>query len=147
MKRICLILAFLFPLCAFATDMCARDDTMVFIFDLQIGGKTGAGNAIEWSWYVEFPYGRIAGDATCLSSDDAKEIDINIDAGLKGLDVNGNQRTQCWCRMAHPFFSGWIFTSSDATAEQRTSLCANRCAYYVQGMSETRIKLLKMISL
>ena len=117
-----------------------------FLFLIRrLAEKQGGGNAMEWSWYVEFPYGRIAGDATCLSSDDAKEIDINIDAGLKGLDVNGNHRTQCWCRMAHPFFSGWVFTSSDATAEQCSSLCAHRCAYYVQGIYETRKHLFDSI--
>lgn len=67
MKKILFLTFLILPIYALATDMCARKDTMVFVFDRLIGATASGSNATEWSWWVSFSYGRIAGDATCLS--------------------------------------------------------------------------------
>ena len=115
----------LLPIYANATDMCARDDTMVLVFDKDIGGSGYGNNATEWTWWTSFAYGRIAGDATCLSvkeglgrtgtmgayygTGDYSKTFIEVEPGLKGTDSDGNDRKYCWCKMTHPVSSRWVF--------------------------------------
>lgn len=146
MKKILALFILLVPFCAFATDMCARDDTIVLVFDPLVGGSGGS-NANEWTWWTAFPYGRIAGDATCLSAAEAKKTPVRADAGLHGVDADGNVRTQCWCRMTQPVFSGWVFTSADHSAETCATACAPRCPYYVANIQGARKSLFDSIGL
>ena len=135
----------LLPIYANATDMCARDDTMVLVFDKDIGGSGSGNNATEWTWWVNFAYGRIAGDATCLSvkeglgrtsgqgayygTGDYSKTFIEVEPGLKGTDSDGNDRKYCWCKMTHPVSSRWVFGNAYADS----SACASNCANYCGG--------------
>ncbi len=142
MKRFFVIIFALLPIYANATDMCARDDTMVLVFDKDIRGSGSGYNATEWTWWVNFPYGRIAGEATCLSAaeglgrtsglgayygtGDYSKTFIEVEPGLKGTDSDGNDRKYCWCKMTHPVSSRWGFNVASADS----SLCASHCAFY-----------------
>jgi hypothetical protein len=130
MKKILFLCLLFMPFCAFSTDMCARDDTMVFILDPYITAQTSSGSNVYWEWYAVFPYGRIAGESTCLSQQERENITYSENiAGLHGTDEDGNERRFCYCRMTHPLVSPWILYSNEANASDCISYCANaRCA-------------------
>ena len=48
MKQILFMCCLFIPFCAFSTDMCARDDTMVFILDPYITAQTSSGSNVYW---------------------------------------------------------------------------------------------------
>ena len=145
------------PLCAIATDMCARDDMMVMVFDPLVNGTTNGSNTAEWTWYAVFPYGRIAGEATCLSAaeglgrtsttgayygtGDYANTFITAAAGLSGTDADGNERKYCWCRMTNPVSSRWVFNNISC------GFCSTVCSNYVRGTSATRQGMFETIGL
>ena len=110
MKRLLILFGLFLPVCAIATDMCARDDTMVLVFDAHVAGSGGTLNESEWTWVASYAYGRIQGEATCISSQEYQNA--NIQSGLSGTDANGNPRGSCFCKMLHPVMSGWVGTSA-----------------------------------
>ena len=131
------------PIFANATDMCARDNVMVLAFDPQVVGTSSGHNAAELSWWVQYPYGRIAGEATCLSAAEGlgqttkgkyygtgeySSTFITADSGLSGVDANGAGRNYCWCKMTHPAVSRWVFFGRLGSASVCESDCMNTCA-------------------
>ena len=163
MKRFFVIIFALLPIYANATDMCARDDTMVLVFDKDIGNSGGGHNATEWAWWVNFPYGRIAGEATCLSAaeglgrtsgqgayygtGDYSKTFIEAEPGLKGADSDGNDRKYCWCKMTHPVSSRWVFSSAYADSSVCASTCASACGINVRIYSELRGDMFNSVGL
>ena len=149
MKRFFVIIFALSPIYANATDMCARDDTMVLVFDKDIGGSGSGSNVTEWTWWTSFPYGRVAGEATCLSvseglgrtsgqgayygTGDYASTPITAEPGLKGTDSAGNDRKYCWCKMTHPVSSRWVFNVAYADSSTCASDCASRCGSHVRN--------------
>ena len=154
MKRFFIIIFALLPIYANATDMCARDDTMVLVFDKDVGGSGYGSDATEWTWWTSVPYGRIAGDATCLSvkeglgrtsgqgayygTGDYSKTFIEAESGLKGTDSDGNDRKYCWCKMTHPVSSRWVFAYAFADSSACASSCASYCGYLVHNNSAVR---------
>ena len=144
MKRFFYMFLMLCPLCAFATDMCARDDTMVLVFDTAISRTTGINNSIEKTWTEKFSYGTFSGEATCLSAAEGlgrttgqgayygtgeyANTLITAETGLSGLDANENERKYCWCRMTHPFLTPWVF-NRDMGNSCADGGCPSICAY------------------
>lgn len=122
MRKIFVLLTLMTPMFAFATDMCARDDTMVLVFDAHVAGSGQTLNKSEWTWVASYAYGRIQGEATCISSQEYQNA--NIQSGLSGTDVNGNPRGMCFCKMTHPVVSGWVGTSAWGTDG-----CILNCVY------------------
>lgn len=110
MRKIIFLIALVLPICAYATDMCARDDTMVLVFDSNVGGAGSTLNQVEWSWVASYTYGRIQGESTCISTQEKQNGDIQ--PGLSGTDANGNPRGSCFCKMTHPVVSGWVETQA-----------------------------------
>ena len=139
MKKILFLTFLILPICALATDMCARDDTMVMILDRNIASISNNSNVPEWMWHITFPYGHIAGETTCLSvaeslgrtsapgsyygTGEYANTFITAEPGLIGTDINGNERKYCWCRMTHPFTSRWVLGG----ANNGLSGCKNGC--------------------
>ena len=149
MKRIIMIIfVCLMPICTGATDMCARDNVTVIVLDPQVNATNTGSNAAEWSWWVEFPYGRIAGEATCLSATEAlgrtsgfgayygtgtySSTFIEADSGLSGVDANGAERKYCWCKMTHPVVSRWVMGSYSTLAN-----CESTCPAGCSGRIKT----------
>ena len=155
MKKIVMALCVLvFPICANATDMCARNDTMVFVFDKDVNGISKGSNATEWTWWTSFAYGRVSGDAMCLSATEGlgrttgqgayygtgeyANTFIDVEPGLHGTDSDGNERKYCWCKMTHPFSSRWVFRNANASASSCVSSCAGYCGNSVQALAALR---------
>ena len=130
-----------------ATDMCARDNVMVLVFDPQVIATGSGMNTAEWSWWVQFPYGRITGEATCLSeteglgrksgmgsyygTGDYSSTFISAASGLSGVDTDGAPRSYCWCKMTHPAVSHWVF--DEGIGSNCASVCTSYCANHLRS--------------
>ena len=140
MKKVLIVgLMLLMPCVGGALTMCVRDDSLVVSLDQSIGGSGNGHNAAEMLWWTDFSYGRIYGEATCLSeaeggkpsgsqgvitNSNGEKLSQDIPAGLKNKDADGNDRGYCWCRMTHPASSRWVFNDLNPA-----SRCASHCAY------------------
>ena len=127
-KSLFVMLACAISVGAIAQTMCVRDKSLVISLDKNVGGTGYGGNASEMIWWTDFPYGRIYGEATCLSAaeglgrttgmgayygvEEYATTPITAEAGLSGTDANGNDRKYCWCRATHPVSSRWVFGSA-----------------------------------
>ena len=153
-KILCVVVICMASVVANATDMCARNDTMVFVFDKDIKGTSNGNNATEWTWWTGFAYGRVSGDATCLSAaeglgrttgrgayygtGDYANMFIDVEPGLHGTDSDGNERKYCWCKMTHPFSSRWVFDAANTSASGCVSNCAGSCGISVRAYAIMR---------
>ena len=86
MKKIFIILLCMITLNANATEMCARNDTVVIPLDATITGDSYYTNSVEWIWWANFSYGTIYGGASCVSK---KEIMMYSDWNGSGKPTNG----------------------------------------------------------
>ena len=136
---ILMILICMFIGSAHATEMCAKNNTVVIPLDATVPAeknKTG-NNGIEWIWWAGFPYGKIYGVATCLSSAEVANLlpsDSDEFVGRSGKDEDGNPRTQCYAKLIHPMSSGWALAAQMSEAE-----CRSRCmaqALYLGSASD-----------
>ncbi len=146
-KVIYLLVGVLLSLPSVATEMCARNDTIVIPLDSNVGGSYNGSNGAEHTWWTIFSYGRIYGLSTCLSAAEGGTPSggmgsyTNIDgnmlpqdealAGRTGQDPDGNDRVYCWCKMTHPASSRWVFNNS-----RSASACASTCADYCGGSAQ-----------
>ena len=147
-KILCVVFICMASVVANATDMCARNDTMVFVFDKEVNGTNNGSNATEWTWWTSFAYGRVSGDATCLSiaeglgrttdqgayygTGEYANTFIDVEPGLHGTDSDGNERKYCWCTMTHAISSRWVFGYAIASASNCVSGCAAHCGNSVR---------------
>ena len=136
MKKIIIVLGCFMTFGAGATEMCARNDTIVVPLDATVGGTGYGYNAVEWMWWATFEYGKIYGTATCLSPAEVTELLPSDDdelLGRSGKDATAesegtaDNRTQCYCKLTHPMSSRWVFLGSNS-ASDCASYCANACA-------------------
>ena len=127
MKKFLLLLLCMFLFDANATEMCARDDTVVVPLDA-VAGPSGNGKSdgVESMWYIPFGYGNIYGSVTCLSTTEVMGFVPSWDGnsaapsilptdddelmGRTGTDENGNTRHICYMKMTHPLATPWIQT-------------------------------------
>ena len=134
---------------AIAQTMCVRDKSLVISLDKNTGGTGSGSNASEMIWWTDFSYGRIYGEATCLSAaeglgrtagtgayygvEEYATTPITAEAGLNGKDANGDERKYCWCRATHPVSSRWVFNGLRPSASECASWCAYLCGSNVQA--------------
>ena len=139
-KVIYLLVGVLLSLPSVATEMCARNDTIVIPLDSNINGTVIGYDVAEATWWAVFSYGRIYGVSTCLSAaeggkpsggqgsytNDKGQMlpDDDALAGRTGQDADGNDRGYCWCKMTHPMSSRWVLSYA-----RSASACASNCAY------------------
>lgn len=145
-KYIIAVLILFIPCVTYALTMCARDDSLVVALNSGINGDgTPTYNRNEFTWRVNFTYGTILGEATCLSAaeggvapemgsivnSNGDMIPQSVPKGRSGQsDPNPDnpdldrKRVYCWCRMTHPAMSRWVFR------EDRGDMCAYTCAEY-----------------
>ena len=135
---------------AHATEMCAKNDTVVIPLDATVKGDGKNYNAIEWMWWSEYTYGNIYGISTCLSLQEVRDIQndstyivrtyavLNSDddtlIGRLGNDKNGNQRLYCHCKMIHPMSSNWVEMPQGSCSAQP---CVDVCSNYAFGPGGT----------
>ena len=138
MRKIFIILCCFGILSAHATEMCARNDTVVIPLDATITQKGIGYNTTEWIWWKVYEYGTIYGAATCLSK---KEIMMYSDwngigqvyggnvlntaddelIGASGYYMNADvnpdipdeekgdyKRIFCYAKITHPMSSNWV---------------------------------------
>ena len=144
MRKIFIILCCLVGIPAHATEMCARNDTVVIPLDGMITKYVSTGfNIPEWLWWIKHDYGTIYGTSTCLSQ---KEIMMysnwNGSGGVpnilntaddelagafgyyKNADTNPDipdeekpdyKRTYCTCKIMHPLTTKWSVVGNMST--------------------------------
>ena len=145
MKKLFFILSLIVPAIATAQTMCVRDKSLVISLDKSVGGTGSGYNASEMIWWSDFSYGRIYGEATCLSAaeglgrttgqgayygvEEYATTPITAEVGLNGKDANGDERKYCWCRATHPVSSHWVFLGAYASASVCISECTRNCGH------------------
>lgn len=155
MKNVLVVsLMFLMPCVGDALTMCVRDDSLVISLDKSFSGTNSGYNASEMLWWIDFSYGRIYGEATCLSeaeggkpsgsmgvitNSNGKMLSQDIPAGLKNTDADAdaNERVYCWCRMTNPAYSRWVFNYLSSVSGC-ASYCARYCGYHAQTNAALR---------
>ena len=159
-KVIYLLVGVLLSLPSVATEMCARNDTIVIPLDSNVGGSSAGYSAAEATWWAIFNYGRIYGVSTCLSAaeggkpsgsmgvitNDKGQMlpDDEALAGRTGKDADGNARGYCWCKMTHPASSRWVFVHS-GSASFCASYCTNYCGNYASNGADLRSALFRSV--
>lgn len=146
MKRIFVIL-----LCcvwygaSYGTTFCAKSDKIVLGADFASSKATGGASAgFDWSINLE-NIGVVRGVSSCSS---LKPLEAQYDCAGSGVqkywgqltasngDVNENYYGRndggnCWCKMTHPFESGWVHMfiyNADCSVN-----CASRCVDYLSS--------------
>ena len=155
-----------------ATEMCARNDTVVIPLDATIDGKVGGYSKIEWLWWITYGYGTVFGSATCLSR---KEISMYSDwngsgnlaggflldtssdelVGLSGYymnaDINSDipddekpdyVRRYCVWKITHPMSSSWTRFASISNTYVD---CINNCVPNSIRFANLSLELLNSI--
>ncbi len=129
--------------------MCARDNSLVVALNGLISGTTSSYSDAEDIWRVNFEYGTIIGEATCLSEAETgggpgpatvfseyyhykningEMISQDFPKGFNGKDEQGNPRIYCMCRMTHPGLSRWVFFRQVSANVDCMSYCPMYCA-------------------
>ena len=142
------------PFTCIAQTMCVRDNTLVISLDSGIKPEHHAYNTSEFIWWADFLYDRIYGDATCLSVveglgrttgegtyygvEDFAKTTITAASALSGTDIDGNERLYCWCRLAHPVTSAWVFINAFASVSACHSGCSGWCSDFYNHRSMLR---------
>jgi hypothetical protein len=123
MQKILMILICMFIGSAHATEMCAKNNTVVVPLDATIRATSCSHNDVEFIWWAGFPYGNIYGTWTSLSLQEIKDIQNNPDLtgapgvlntdsdeliGRSGTDANGNTRRYVYFKITHPMSSNWF---------------------------------------
>ena len=165
MKKLFFILSLIVPAIATAQTMCVRDKSLVISLDKNVGGTGSGSNASEMIWWTDFSYGRIYGEATCLSAaeglgrtagtgayygvEEYATTPITAELGLNGKDANGNERVHCWCRVTHPVSSAWVFGNAYTydSASDCVSRCTQNCGERARGYSQVRTGLFGSVGL
>lgn len=163
MKRMLIIFMILFCLPCIATEMCARNDTVVIPLEAASNGVSHGFNNNEFTWWGDFDFGRIYGYSTCLSADEGlrptgtvgayygtgeyANAFIDAEPGLSGNDANGNERKHCWCKMTHPAYSRWVFSSAQGSASVCVKYCAETCSHHVRTNAAMRKGLFGSVGL
>lgn len=164
MQKILMILICMFIGSAHATEMCAKNNTVVVPLDATVEGQTGYGSnwveSINWS---PFAYGKIYGATTCLSLQEIQEIqgepdltnipqlfvlntDDDVLIGRSGNDENGNGRTYCLLKMTHPMSSNWVVSPvGSGYGCGTTNYCIGEATYRLYSVVNFRIALFNSI--
>lgn len=131
MKKILAILICTLTLNAHATEMCARDDTVVVPLDatIEFVPNSMKWNLVESMWWIDFEYGRLYGASGCFSLNEIRIIqnDPNMSSSNIPYELstnnekyiansgwyNGdesdpdNARIFCYHQLTHPMLSRW----------------------------------------
>ena len=144
MKKILLCALLFLPVAVVADTMCVRDSSLV----VSLGpsrDRSGVLSGADWIVYQDQSNGRVLFQATCLSeveglgrtSGEGEFYGVGIyenqtivaNAGLGGLDTNGNERKYCWVRVIHPAISKWVFATSYSSADACNGV-GQDCLFY-----------------
>jgi hypothetical protein len=129
MKKIFIILCCFGILSAHATEMCARDDTVVISLDATVSPTKGIFNSnIEGLVGMNFSYGTLVYATGCFSINEIRKIqgdeslktqpdiletsdeDLIGNSGWYNGDESNpdNERIYCYHQLIHPMLSKWV---------------------------------------
>ena len=114
-----------------AKTMCITNDNTNIILNPGIDGFASGRNEAEKTWWADFDYGRISGDARCTDVQPAwgayPEYDFyNYPAGTV---ITNEDYKYCWCKMTSPVRSAWVYYDGRyATNEVCQMYCARHCS-------------------
>lgn len=130
MTKIAMFILLTFCVPAYATTMCALEDTTAVILDPSVNGTGYKRDVNTFTWNTTFPYGTIYGVAACLSVGGGHSGTMNYD-----LDAGGGEKegVYCWCKMTHPASSRWLFRYNFGAAIGCASSCDLYCGTGTQG--------------
>ncbi len=128
----------------YAASTCIHNRTGVFILKKSANGISSSYDADDYTWSVKFDYDLVpnnssyrtlTGNATC------NEIETNTDGGaITPGTPNSHLRASnsdigpmCWCAMAAPVSSWWVFYKKYDTADACAAGCARDCASAVKS--------------
>ena len=162
-KYLIAVLLLFIPCVTYALTMCARDNSLVVALNGGIPGTTSSYSDPEDIWRVNFEYGTIIGEATCLSKTETgggpgpatayreyyhykningEMISQDIPKGLTGHDADGNHRSYCMCRMTHPALSRWVFYEKmDNSNLNCMDYCPRNCATGAQSNNAIKLQV------
>ena len=126
-----------------ATTMCATDDTLAIVLAPVINGTDHSSNSDLFEWSATFSYGTLWGIATCVDTSGTVNTAVEELRDSNGEIATGGERTgrYCWCQLAHPARSRWVFRHSYSSAGECRSLCTNGCGSNIQNFSASRTGL------
>jgi len=135
MMKILAILGMFLTVPAFATTMCAENDTIAVVLDPFVSGTNNSSNADLFEWSATFPYGTVWGIATCVDVAGTGSTAVDELRDSNGELATGGERTgkYCWCQMTHPAVSRWVFQGANSSVADCRSLCANGCGSSVRS--------------
>ena len=147
MKKIFVILCCMCVLSAHATEMCARDDTVVISLDATLEpGSTPFVSGTEAMFARSFAYGTLVFATGCFSWSDLRQIqgdetittlpyilstsdeDLIGNSGWYNGDESNpdNERKYCYYQLIHPMLSQWHVNRYDANLKTAID-CSNGC--------------------
>lgn len=135
------------PLIASGATFCAKSDQVVLGTDYKSTTASGyVGDGFDWRINID-GFGTVSGVVSCSTlKPDTTNLPLHSCAGPNYIsghwgqtaasngDVNDNvygrnDGKNCWCKMTHPFESGWIhFYIYDKNCSEN---CASNCAKYL----------------
>ncbi|MDE5615221.1 MAG: hypothetical protein K2I81_00085 [Alphaproteobacteria bacterium] len=126
-----------------ATTMCATDDTLAIVLDPVIGGTSHSSNSDLFEWSATFSYGTVWGIATCVDTSGTANTAVEELRDSNGEIATGGERTgrYCWCQLAHPARSRWVFQFASSSVAGCRSHCAGGCGNNVRDGSAFRAGL------
>lgn len=155
MKKIFIIFCCFVGMSAHATEMCARDDTVVISLDATLApGTTLFTSATEAMFARSFAYGTLVFATGCFSWNDLRQIqgdetittlpqilstsdeDLIGNSGWYNGDESNpdNERKYCYYQLIHPMLSKWHVNRYDAN--HKTAIgCSSGCT----GNSNARV--------
>ncbi len=124
MKKVMAILMMVMTVPAFATTMCAVDDSVAVVLDPTIGGSGYTYDNTAGTWKTTFSYGYVSGISACLNSNKGKGMggwvanltDVNPDGEEKTVVGSEKYGRYCWCKATHPVASRWVFNYDNGSA-------------------------------
>ena len=136
----------LFPLTAFAVDVCLKNTAYFTVLRPSVDGTSKDSDSTDQIWKVVFNYRTITGNASCneMCSDanvtcSTNHVQTNLYTGKDDIGKD------CWCQMwpVASYFAGetkpatgpssyWLFLNTYSDASTCASSCADACAVAVR---------------
>ena len=148
MKR---LIIFCFVMChmsiAWATSMCVHDGSYVASLSKSRDGVSMTSNSTTGAWTVTFDYyvsNRHADTATGTAACTEVAGTANTaDATVSASPTDTGQ--YCWCAMATPLVSDWVYSGSYNTDADCASSCASACATNVKTSTAFRTAMFESV--
>lgn len=118
-------------------------------------GQNPGYSSIDLVWWIDFEYGRILGDSTCLSATeglgrtdtsgsyygtgDYGNTFIEVEKNLSGTDSLDQERRYCWCKMTSPSLSRWVFAIDERNSTDCATKCLSDCGSRMKDDNKLRI--------